>query len=200
MPYWDWSLTDDIAENPLFDGSDLSIGGDGAFVEDVVSSSLFRLQRPSTSQDLSELEVDASLLVHLLTCVSTLVLVVLQFPIDSVITHVVLLVTSVTPSSERILVTRTSLPFFKRPIYKPLVIICELAMGKKSTPSLLIPETNFKSVFITTVTLCKEVSKTTSGVPLKTQVSTFTMQLLIVSGQYGKPRTRQRESWKSLTP
>ncbi|KAM0124116.1 hypothetical protein ACHAO1_011136 [Botrytis cinerea] len=33
QPYWDWSSTDTVAAHPLFDGSDTSIGGNGAFVE-----------------------------------------------------------------------------------------------------------------------------------------------------------------------
>ncbi|KAF7857108.1 uncharacterized protein EAF02_011341 [Botrytis sinoallii] len=33
QPYWDWSSTDTIAAHPLFDGSDTSIGGNGAYVE-----------------------------------------------------------------------------------------------------------------------------------------------------------------------
>lgn len=34
-PYWDWSLTyKDLAQSPLFDGSDTSMGGDGKYVPD----------------------------------------------------------------------------------------------------------------------------------------------------------------------
>ncbi|CAG8981214.1 hypothetical protein HYALB_00013818 [Hymenoscyphus albidus] len=37
QPYWDWAHADTLEENPLFDGSDLSVGGNGAHVENVIS-------------------------------------------------------------------------------------------------------------------------------------------------------------------
>lgn len=33
QPYWDWSSTTTLEEHPLFDGSDTSIGGNGAYIE-----------------------------------------------------------------------------------------------------------------------------------------------------------------------
>ena len=37
QPYWDWSLTDTLVSNPLFDGSSTSLGGNGAIVPPYIS-------------------------------------------------------------------------------------------------------------------------------------------------------------------